>query len=175
MLAAWCRRAPRELVVGLDNILDILRIVGLVLGFYYVLLLFAAAVWTYRDIRARTQDILAQVLSVALVVVLQLPGLILYLLMRPKQTLAEKYERALEEEYLRRDIEDDHVCPNCQRGVEPEFVVCPYCMTELRRRCPNCEHTVDLTWAVCPYCGSTAGVLGQPIAVTDQTRQTVYS
>ena len=160
----------------MSNIVDILRIVGLVLAFYYALLLFAAAVWTYRDIRSRTQDILAQVLSVALVVVLQFPGLILYLLMRSKQTLAEKYERALEEEYLRRDIEDDHVCPNCQRGVEPDFVVCPYCMTELRRRCPNCDHTVDLTWVVCPYCGSTAGMLPQAsLPATDQTRQTVYS
>jgi len=155
---------------------DILRVIGLILGAYYLLFLFAAAVWTYRDIRSRTQDILAQVLSVALVVVLQIPGLILYLLMRSKQTLAEKYERALEEEYLRRDIEDEHVCPNCQRGVETDFVVCPYCMTELRRRCPNCERTVDLTWAVCPYCGSTAGLLPQPsLPVTDQTRQTVYS
>jgi RNA polymerase subunit RPABC4/transcription elongation factor Spt4 len=159
-----------------SNILDIIRVVGLVLGFYYVLLLFAAAVWTYRDIRSRTQDIMAQVLSIALVLVLQIPGLILYLLMRPKQTLAEKYERALEEEYLRRDIEDDHVCPNCQRGVEEDFVVCPYCMTELRRRCPNCERTVDLTWALCPYCGSTAGVPVQSaLAPTDRTRQTVYS
>ncbi len=160
----------------MSNLADILRIVGLVLGLYYLLLLFAAAVWTYRDIRSRTQDIMAQVLSVALVIVLQLPGLILYVLMRPKQTLAEKYERALEEEYLRRDIEDDHVCPSCQRGVEHEFVVCPYCMTELRRRCPNCERTIDLTWALCPYCGSTAGVGTQAtMPVTDRTRPTVYS
>ncbi len=160
----------------MENIVDILRIIGLVLGFYYVLLLFAAAVWTYRDIRSRTQDIMAQVLSIALVLVLQLPGLILYLLMRPKQTLAEKYERALEEEYLRRDIEDDHVCPSCQRGVEDEFIICPYCMTELRRRCPNCEQTVDLTWALCPYCGSSAGAPSQAVVpATDRTRQTVYS
>ncbi len=159
-----------------ENILDILRIVGLVLGFYYILLLFAASVWTYRDIRSRTQDIMAQVLSIALVLVLQLPGLILYLLMRPKQTLAEKYERALEEEYLRRDIEDDHVCPNCQRGVEHDFIICPYCMTELRRRCSNCERTVDLTWALCPFCGSTAGVPPQEVRPpTGRAREAVYS
>ncbi|WP_026369797.1 zinc ribbon domain-containing protein [Kallotenue papyrolyticum] len=124
---------------------------------YYLLLLFAVAVWTYRDIRSRTQDITAQVLAVALVLVLQLPGLILYLLMRPKLTLAEKYERALEEEYLRRDLEDGSVCPGCQRSVEAEFVVCPYCLTELRRRCQHCERTIDLTWQVCPYCGATSG------------------
>lgn len=161
----------------MDNILDILRTVALVLGAYYVLLLFATAVWTYRDIRSRTQDITAQVLAVALVLVLQLPGLVLYLLMRPKQTLAEKYERALEEEYLRRDIEDDHVCPSCQRGVDSEFIVCPYCLTELRRRCHTCERTVDLTWQVCPYCGSTAGMssAGAATMQMEVARAKVYS
>ncbi len=162
----------------MENILDILRTVALVVGAYYVLLLFATAVWTYRDIRSRTQDITAQVLAVALVLVLQLPGLILYLLMRPKQTLAEKYERALEEEYLRRDIEDDHVCPNCQRGTEGEFIVCPYCMTELRRRCHTCQRTVDLTWQLCPYCGSTASMNtagSQTIQMPEISRAKVYS
>jgi RNA polymerase subunit RPABC4/transcription elongation factor Spt4 len=160
-----------------ENILDIARTVALVLGAYYVLLLFATAVWTYRDIRSRTQDITAQVLAVALVLVLQLPGLVLYLLMRPKQTLAEKYERALEEEYLRRDIEDDHVCPSCQRGVDSEFIVCPYCLTELRRRCHTCERTVDLTWQVCPYCGTTAGMssAGAATMQMEVARAKVYS
>jgi RNA polymerase subunit RPABC4/transcription elongation factor Spt4 len=143
--------------VDLETIIDVLSIVGVVLGAYYLLLVFALAVWTYRDIRSRTHDLTAVLLAVAMVLVLHIPGAILYLLMRPKQTLTERYERALEEEYLRRDIEDDLVCPSCQRGVAPDFVVCPYCLTELRRRCHNCEHTIDLTWQVCPYCGTVAG------------------
>lgn len=162
----------------LNTILDYLKTAALVLGAYYVLLLFAIAVWTYRDIRSRTQDITAQVLAVALVLVLQLPGLVLYLLMRPKQTLSEKYERALEEEYLRRDIEDDHVCPNCQRGVDAEFIVCPYCVTELRRRCRHCDRTIDLTWQICPYCGSTGNVntAGTPtMHLPERTAAKVYS
>lgn len=161
----------------LQSVLPILRTIGLVLLAYYVLLLFAIAVWTYRDIRSRTQDITAQVLAVALVLVLQLPGLVLYLLMRPKQTLAEKYERALEEEYLRRDIEDDHVCPSCQRGVNEDFVICPYCLTELRRRCNNCERTIDLTWQVCPYCGSTGthSSVGTPTLQLPERAAKVYS
>ncbi len=162
----------------MENILDILRTVAIVFGAYYVLLLFATAVWTYRDIRSRTQDITAKVLAVALVLVLQLPGLVLYLLMRPKQTLAEKYERALEEEYLRRDIEDDHVCPNCQRGTDADFIVCPYCLTELRRRCNTCERTVDLTWQLCPYCGLTASMgtaRTQTLQMPDVARAKLYS
>ncbi len=158
---------------------SLLRPLALFFAAYYVLLLFAIAVWAYRDIRSRTQDITAQVLAVALVLVLQLPGVILYLLMRPKLTLAEKYERALEEEYLRRDIEDSHVCPNCQRGVEAEFIVCPYCITELRRRCQQCDRTIDLTWQICPYCGSTGsvGAAGTPtIQIPAQERAAkVYS
>lgn len=163
--------------MSLPAILDILRIVGIALGAWYVLLLLAAAIWTYRDIHARTQDIMAQVLSVTLVLLLQLPfGLPLYMLMRPKQTLAEKYERALEEEYLRRDIEDSHVCPNCQRGIESDFVVCPFCMIELRRRCINCDRTIDLTWAVCPYCGTVPGAAPQlQLPATDNTRELAYT
>ncbi len=162
----------------MENILELLRTAGMLIFAYYVLLVFASAVWTYRDIRSRTQDITAQVLAVALVIVLELPGLLLYLLMRPKYTLAEKYERALEEEYLRRDIEDDHVCPSCQRGVDPDFIVCPYCLTELRRRCHNCERTVDLTWQVCPYCASTAGMSSAGAATVQMqevARTKVYS
>jgi len=144
-----------------QQLLDILRIVGLVGAAYYLLFLLAAAIWTYRDIRSRTQDITAQVLAVALVIVLQIPGVFLYLLMRPKQTLAEKYESALEEEYLRRDIEEELVCPTCQRGAEPDFVLCPYCTTELRQRCRRCDRVIDLTWQVCPYCATPTGSTGE--------------
>lgn len=160
----------------MDNIGTILRIIGFIFGGYYVLLLFAAAIWVYRDIHARTQDIMAQVLAVTLIIVLQLPfGLPLYLLMRPKQTLAERYEHQLEEEYLRRDLEDDHVCPNCQRGIEADFMVCPYCMEQLRQRCRNCDRTIDLTWSVCPFCATVPGTPPPlPVAVTDSTRQLEY-
>jgi RNA polymerase subunit RPABC4/transcription elongation factor Spt4 len=163
----------------LDSLIPILQTVGLVLGAYYLLFLFAVAIWTYRDIRARTQDLTAQVLAVALVIVLQIPGLVLYLLMRPKQTLAERYEHALEEEYLRRDIEEELVCPTCQRGAEQDFVLCPYCTTELRQRCRRCDRVIDLTWQVCPYCATPTGSTGETGALQmpqmPQPRTRVYS
>ncbi|MEI6179413.1 MAG: zinc ribbon domain-containing protein, partial [Chloroflexales bacterium] len=71
----------------------------------------------------------------------------------PPQTVAEKYERELEQEYLRRDLEEKFICPECQRPIEPDFVLCPHCLTALRRRCGGCQRVVDLTWSVCPYCG----------------------
>ncbi|MBA3469289.1 MAG: zinc ribbon domain-containing protein [Herpetosiphonaceae bacterium] len=145
----------------MENILaelkNILPIVGLLISSYVVVLWVAALIWTYRDIHSRTEDILIQVLSVAIVFVLNFAGLIVYLILRPRETLIQKYERELEETYMRRDIEDEHVCPTCQRGIQPDFILCPYCQTSLRRACGGCERVVDLTWQVCPYCATPAG------------------
>ena len=142
----------------LTNIKQILTAIAVIGGIYYVILLVAAMIWTYRDIHSRSEDLLVQVLSVALVFLFQFPGLLIYLILRPRQTLVEKYERALEEEFMRRDIEDECVCPHCQRAIKEEYIICPYCQTSLRRRCHICDRTVDLTWQICPYCATPAGV-----------------
>ena len=46
-------------------------------------------VWTFRDIRARTQDFLSQVLATVLVAVFPFVGVFIYMVLRPRQTLAE--------------------------------------------------------------------------------------
>jgi len=61
-------------------------------------------IWTYNDIRARTRDIFAILLAVLLVAVFNILGVPLYLLLRPRETLAEQYERSLEEEALLQEI-----------------------------------------------------------------------
>ena len=112
------------------------------------------AVWTFRDIRARTQDPLAILLATLLSLAFGPVGVLLYLLLRPKETLAERYDRALEEEALLREIEDLHLCPGCRRPTHEEWQMCPYCHTPLRRPCPQCGRLIDLNWAICPYCTS---------------------
>lgn len=137
----------------LTNVLPILSVLAWALGVYLVLLWAASVLWAYRDIRSRSDDVIVQVLAVSLVLLLPFAGIVLHLILRPRQTLSEKYERELEEQYMRRDLEETFVCPQCQRGIEPEFILCPHCHTSLRRRCTACDRVVDLTWAVCPYCG----------------------
>ena len=137
----------------ITNLVPILTVLGWALGAYVVLLWAASVLWTYRDIHSRSEDVVVQVLAVSLAVLLPFAGLILHMILRPRQTLTEKYERSLEEEYLRRDLEEKYVCPHCQRGIETEFIMCPHCHTSLRRRCAACDRVVDLTWAICPYCG----------------------
>lgn len=161
----------------IDKLQSIGLIVGGVLGTYYVILWIAAIIWTYRDIHARTEDLLAQVLAVVLIAVSSVAfpaALLVYVILRPRQTLVERYERTLEEEFMRRDIEEDTVCSNCQRPIEHDFILCPYCQTSLRRRCLGCDRTVDLTWAVCPYCATPAGHNGSlsyaPTAMMESVR-----
>jgi hypothetical protein len=109
-------------------------------------------IWTFRDIRARTRDVFAWLLATLLVLVTGPIGLLLYLLLRPRETLAQSYDRQLEEEALLRDITDRRACPSCQAVTEPEWLVCPHCRTELRRSCTECGRPLDLNWKACPYC-----------------------
>ncbi len=118
----------------------------------------ALVIWTFRDIRARTRDIFAQILATLMVFVFlpffPLPGLILYLILRPRETLSEVYERSLEEEALLQGIEERLACPGCNRRIEEAFMICPTCHTRLKKECPACGRLLHLRWNICPYCSA---------------------
>jgi RNA polymerase subunit RPABC4/transcription elongation factor Spt4 len=112
------------------------------------------AIWTFRDIRARTTDVFAWILATVLVLVAGPIGWLLYFLLRPRETIAEAYDRQLEEEALLRDITTRRACPTCQTVTEPDWLICPRCQTDLRRTCTNCSRPLELDWVACPYCTS---------------------
>lgn len=144
-----------ELSNAIGTVLQV--VVALCAGFLVAFWL-ALVIWTWRDIRARSRDIFAALLAIVLVAVFPVMGLLLYLLLRPKETLAEAYDRALEEEALLRNIEEQLVCPNCQRAVDPNWRYCAYCHTQIKKDCPTCGSLLELGWSICPYCGSSAAV-----------------
>lgn len=121
-------------------------------GAYTVALWFALVVWTFRDIESRSRSVIAQIFSTLVVVLFFIPGVLIYLLLRPKETLDEAFGRALEEEYLLQDLEDLSLCPTCHHPVREDFVACPHCFTELRHTCPSCNRLVEVSWAICAYC-----------------------
>ena len=134
----------------------ILQLVGAFFGAYLLAVWIGLIIWTFRDVRSRSRDLFMQLLSVALVVIFNIPGLLLYFLLRPRETLAEQYERELAEEALLQDIEEKQVCPACQQKIQSEFLYCPNCHTRLKRRCDNCHRITSLRWNICPYCGAPA-------------------
>lgn len=131
-----------------------LKLSLLILGLYIAAIWIACIFWTYRDIRQRTRDPLLQAASVAVVVVLFLPGLWIYLILRPRYTLVELYERSLEEEALLQELEDQSSCPTCRRRVHEDYLVCPTCRTQLKESCVSCGKPLNYAWQSCPYCAT---------------------
>lgn len=135
----------------LNNILlFVITGLGAVLAAFWLALI----LWTWRDMRVRSRDPLAQIAAALLVAVLNVPGLIIYVMLRPQETLAEAYERSLEEEALLQNIEEKAICPGCGRVADDAWQVCPYCHTKLRKPCVNCGELLELAWNLCPYCAT---------------------
>ena len=140
---------PAELLNGAATVLvNIVAVLTALLVAFWV----GLAIWTFRDIRARTTDVFAWILASVLVLVTGPIGWLLYFLLRPRETIAEAYDRQLEEEALLRDITTRRACPSCQTVTEPDWLICPRCRTDLRRTCDNCSRPLELDWVACPYC-----------------------
>ena len=139
---------------------------GLVGGVWALLLWLSIIVWVYRDIRDRTRDLGLQVLAVFVVMMFfpgfNIPGLALYLMLRPRETLEEAYARSLEEEALLREIGDEGVCPSCRRFVERGWKACPFCQTQLKDVCRQCSQLLSFNWVACPFCGEQRRTTGAP-------------
>ncbi len=131
---------------------------GVIGGVWALLLWLSIVIWVYRDIRERTRDSSLQVLSVFVVLMFfpgfNIPGLALYLMLRPRDTLEEAYARSLEEEALLRELGDEGACPSCRRLTDREYHFCPSCQTQLKDQCTKCERLLSFSWVACPYCGT---------------------
>lgn len=125
-------------------------------GAFIAALWLSLVLWTFRDIRRRARDPLARILAVMVVAILFIPGVVIYLILRPARTLEEEYQQSLEEEALLRSIEDSSLCPGCGRHTRENWIICPQCHTRLRKSCHQCGKLIELPWNLCPFCGATA-------------------
>ncbi len=153
---------------SLNNFLLIAAALG---GAFLAALWLSLMVWTYRDIKNRVKDPLVRILAVLVVAVLFLPGIVVYLILRPPRTMEDEYQHMLEEEALLQAIEERSACPGCGRHTQDDWIVCPNCYTKLMKSCHSCGRLMKLPWSLCPYCGTPEpGKRIEDLTVTEAAR-----
>lgn len=153
---------------SLSNFILILTAWG---GAFLAALWLSLVIWTYRDIRIRARDPLARILATLVTAILFLPGIVIYLILRPSRTLEEEYQSTLEEEALLQSIEEASLCPGCGRKTRETWLVCPGCHIRLKKPCHQCNKLMELPWNICPFCGTPApGVRRENLTLDEALR-----
>ena len=62
------------------------------------------------------------------------------------------YSKSIEE--YKTQIYENIFCPLCNSAIKPQWISCPKCGFDLKKRCPSCEKLVESSWVKCPYCGN---------------------
>lgn len=134
--------------MDLGQLLDLARSMGMILGLaFYV----AIVIWTYKDARKRTDDPI-MIATFTAIAMLPIFGVLIYMLVRPSEYLADVRERELEIRALERQLGRQERCPYCKSHIEGEFLSCPVCTTKLRQSCTGCDRPLDPRWVMCPFC-----------------------
>jgi len=137
----------------------------ILLGIYSVVIWIALAYWALNDARARSESRSFHLFAMGVNLLFPVLGLIVYLLVRPGETIADRRLTELEAEVLAGTSEEEsgvRPCPACGRQIEVDYVLCPYCHTRFAKRCPNCRRAVRLGWTMCPYCASSLELGSMP-------------
>jgi hypothetical protein len=123
-------------IFGITN--DALNLVVNLLLLFLVVIWLALVWWTYADAKRRIDD----------------PMLVVYLIVRPPEYLADVRERQLEIAAAEARLAqlDALTCPYCEGDIERTFLKCPHCMRKLKDPCHRCGRPLDPRWTVCPYC-----------------------
>jgi hypothetical protein len=102
--------------------------------------LYAALVfWTWKDARRRIDDPVIVGVCVATAICFPFVGVLIYLILRPPEYLADVHERELEIRAMERRLGADSACPYCRNPAEASFLSCPHCGTKLKQACRRCK------------------------------------
>ncbi len=150
-------------IVSLDfNIILSVVLASLVVFWFFV------TAWVFLDARDRSYSRGTILLYSFLVLVFNIPGLLIYLIIRPKSTLEEQYWTDLEKRYLLYETAELYDCPKCAFPLQPGFLNCPNCGEVVKTKCSECGSNVDRYWKYCSKCGAKNSYVRDTI-VTSQT------
>jgi len=89
---------------------------------FYLALIF----WTAKDARRRIEDPVIVAVCIATAFFFPFVGVLVYLILRPPEYLADVRERELEIKAMERRLGADSVCPYCRNPAEASFLSCPH-------------------------------------------------
>lgn len=144
-----------DFIEGVGNIDFNMVINGL--GILYVFFWFIVIGWVWNDVTERSTNRIFRAVSMLLVIFLNIPGLIIYMILRPRQTIAEIYWSDLERRYLRYETAELGDCDQCGYQLQPGFVSCPNCSAIIKVKCEGCGVYIDKGWRYCPFCSKKNG------------------
>jgi RNA polymerase subunit RPABC4/transcription elongation factor Spt4 len=121
-------------------------------SFFVVVLWLACAFWVFKDARRRIDDKIVLTVAVLTGIVFGPVGLLVYAIVRPPETLADRQARDLEVAMMEARVSEGERCSFCRTPVKEDYLVCPTCGRRLRTMCPQCRRPIDPQWRVCPYC-----------------------
>ena len=109
--------------------------------------------WVWVDSSERTSKKGLKIGYILLVIFFNIFGLIIYLNIRPSETIEEIYWEDLERRYLKYETSELGDCPRCGSQLYPGYVFCTDCGYRLKVKCPQCGVLIDKDHVFCEYCG----------------------
>ena len=129
------------------------NIFSFILGLLFVIFWLVIIGWVWIDSSERTSNRSRRFIYILLVIILNIPGLIIYLIIRPSETIEEIYWADLERRYIKFETAELGDCPKCGHQLYPGYVFCTNCGYEIKKRCPKCNVLVDKDHKFCEFCG----------------------
>jgi RNA polymerase subunit RPABC4/transcription elongation factor Spt4 len=136
-----------------DAMLTIIKIAAVFIVVSFVVFWVGLVWWVSQDILTRTRDKIIVSAAVAITAILGPVGILIYLVVRPRQTLKERVGELMEQEMMLQ-ASAITICPTCERVAQDNFLACPHCGTTLKKACIECGKLLAMDWEHCPYCGA---------------------
>ncbi len=102
-----------------ELVLTLLKIAGVFVGLSFIVFWVGLVWWVSQDVTSRTNDKIILAAAVAFATIFGPVGVLLYLIVRPRQTIKESYREMLETEINRKLASMDMAyCPFCGANLE---------------------------------------------------------
>ena len=129
------------------------NLIGTIVALIAIIFWVVVTSWIWVDSDERTTN---KWIRIFYVVIGMIPifGWIIYLIVRPPETIDEIYWGDLERRYLKYEAKDLGDCPKCGTQLYPGYIFCPNCKKRIKIKCAKCGVYVDLDSKYCTHCGN---------------------